>query len=192
MCVCVCVCVCKWLVRVMKTHGVIHKRWIMRNSRIYVVSYFLRKFGFALLWLLYVYSNIRTYMHTHTYTHICINIYNRIWLTLISEWPKVMKPTWYTHRHTHTLGCGLRLCSRVRLYIYIYIYIYIHLQTDRFGISQLFNVARYAGRFKQGSKPAQLYVKLTILLLKPWQEIVSRISLTPSIQKSIKNLLGKK
>ena len=43
-------------------------------------------------------------------------------------------------------------------------YIYCHSQTDYFVVSQLFSVARHAGRFKLGSKPAQLYVRLSILL----------------------------
>ena len=46
--------------------------------------------------------------------------------------------------------------------IYIYIYIYSHLQTDCFVVSQLFSVARHIGRSKLGSKPAQLYVRLSI------------------------------
>ena len=46
--------------------------------------------------------------------------------------------------------------------IYIYIYIYCHPQTDCFVVSQLFSVAKYVGRLKLGSKPAQLYVRLSI------------------------------
>ena len=45
---------------------------------------------------------------------------------------------------------------RVDIYIYIYIYIYCHPQTDCFVRSELFSVARHAGR----SKPVQLYVRL--------------------------------
>ena len=45
---------------------------------------------------------------------------------------------------------------------YIYIYIYSHPQTDYFVVSQLFSVARHVGRLKLGSKPAQLYVRLSI------------------------------
>ena len=37
--------------------------------------------------------------------------------------------------------------------IYIYIYIYCHPQSDSFVVSQLFSVARHAGRLKLGSKP---------------------------------------
>ena len=42
-----------------------------------------------------------------------------------------------------------------------YIYIYIYIQTDCF----LFSVARHTGCFKLGLNPAQLYVRLSILLL---------------------------
>ena len=40
--------------------------------------------------------------------------------------------------------------------------VYCHPQTDCFGVSQLFRVARYVGRLKLGSKPTQLYVRLSI------------------------------
>ena len=51
---------------------------------------------------------------------------------------------------------------QILFYIYIYIYIYCHPQTDCFVVSQLFSVAQYVGRLKLGSKPAQLYVRLSI------------------------------
>ena len=44
----------------------------------------------------------------------------------------------------------------------IYIYIYCHPQTDCFVASQHFSVARHVGRLKLGSKPAQIYVRLSI------------------------------
>ena len=44
----------------------------------------------------------------------------------------------------------------------IYIYICSHPQTDCFVVSKFFNVARHVGRLKQGSKPAQLYFRLSI------------------------------
>ena len=47
------------------------------------------------------------------------------------------------------------------IYIYIYIYIYCHQQTDCFVLSELFSVARHAGPSKPGSKPVQLYVRLS-------------------------------
>ena len=40
--------------------------------------------------------------------------------------------------------------------------IYCHPQTDCFVVSQLFSVARHVGRLKLGSKPTQLYVRLSI------------------------------
>ena len=49
-----------------------------------------------------------------------------------------------------------------RLYIYICIYIYCHPQTDCFVLSELFSVARHVGRLKSGSKPIQLYVRLSL------------------------------
>ena len=41
------------------------------------------------------------------------------------------------------------------------IYIYCHPQTDCFVLSELFSVARHAGCSKPGSKPVQLYVRLS-------------------------------
>ena len=40
-------------------------------------------------------------------------------------------------------------------------YIYFHPQTDCFVPSELFSVARHAGRSKPGSKPIQLYIGLS-------------------------------
>ena len=45
---------------------------------------------------------------------------------------------------------------------YIYIYIYCHPQIDCFVVSQLFRVTRHVGRLMLESKPAQLYVRLSI------------------------------
>ena len=50
----------------------------------------------------------------------------------------------------------------MNIYIYIYIYIYSHPQTDCFVLSELFSVARHAGHLKPGSKPIQLYVRLSL------------------------------
>ena len=47
------------------------------------------------------------------------------------------------------------------------IYIYIHQQTDCFVVSQLFSLARHVGRYKLGSKAAQIYVRLSIIPLSP-------------------------
>ena len=45
---------------------------------------------------------------------------------------------------------------------YIYIYIYCYPQTDCFVLSELFSVARHVGRLKPGSKPIQLYIRLSL------------------------------
>ena len=39
-------------------------------------------------------------------------------------------------------------------------YIYSHSQTDYFVLSELFSVARHAGRSEPGSKLVQLYVRV--------------------------------
>ena len=64
--------------------------------------------------------------------------------------------------------CSILLKVRTNLslkYIYIYIYIYCHPQIDCFVVSQLFSVARHVRRLKLGSKPDQLYVRLSFLPL---------------------------
>ena len=43
---------------------------------------------------------------------------------------------------------------------WVFFYMYSHPQTDCFGLSELFSVARRAGRSKPGLKPVQLYVRL--------------------------------
>ena len=54
-----------------------------------------------------------------------------------------------------------------------YIYTYRHPQTDCFVVSQLFSVARHVRRLKLGLKPAQLYVRLSIILLSQQANHVS-------------------
>ena len=44
----------------------------------------------------------------------------------------------------------------------IYINLYSHPQTDCFILSELFSMARHVGRSKPGSKPIQLYVRLSL------------------------------
>ena len=51
--------------------------------------------------------------------------------------------------------------------VIIYIYIYCHPQTDCFVLSEVFSVARHAGRSKPGSKPVKLYVRLNFRPLGP-------------------------
>ena len=69
------------------------------------------------------------------------------------------------------LYLNIYICIYIYIYICIYIYIYggvcvyCHPQTDSFVISQLFSVARHVGRLKLGSKPTELYVRLSIIPL---------------------------
>ena len=62
----------------------------------------------------------------------------------------------FTHTHTHT-----------HIYIYVCMYVYCHPQTECLVISQPFSVARHVEHLKLGSKPAQIYVRLSILPLSP-------------------------
>ena len=66
----------------------------------------------------------------------------------------------YTQR---ILNPGDRTSSYI--YIYIYIYIYCHPRTDCFVVSQLFTKTRHVERLNLGSKPAQLYFRLSIIPL---------------------------
>ena len=52
--------------------------------------------------------------------------------------------------------------SQVIKHTRVYIYIYSHPQIECFVVSQLISVARYVGRLKLGSKPAQLYVRHSV------------------------------
>ena len=74
---------------------------------------------------------------------------------------------------------NLHLCSSFRKRFrtfwttLVYLYIYCHLQADCFIVSQLFSVARHIGHFKPGSKPAQLYVRLSIIPLSQQADHIS-------------------
>ena len=71
------------------------------------------------------------YMCIYVYISVCANIYVYI---------------------------GTYICTYELMYVYMEnIYIYCHPQTDCFVLSELFSVARPAGRSKPGSKPVQLY-----------------------------------
>ena len=59
------------------------------------------------------------------------------------------------------------------IYIYIYIYIYSHPLIDCFIVSQLFSVVRHVGCLKLGSKPAQLYIRLSIIPLSQQANLIS-------------------
>ena len=86
--------------------------------------------------------------------------------------PLQMKPASSDSHHTverkkfstlpHSKKFKKKTKRKKNIYIYIYIYIYCHPQTDCFILSELFGVARHAGRSKRGSKPAQLYVRLSL------------------------------
>ena len=60
---------------------------------------------------------------------------------------------------------ALSLSLSLSIYIYIYIYIYCHPRTDCFIVLQLYynKWAKHVGRLKMGSKPTQLYVRISIL-----------------------------
>ena len=61
--------------------------------------------------------------------------------------------------------CDLRFHEVLQTYIEEFLFIYSHPQTDYFMVSQLLSVVRHVGRLKLGSKPGQLYVRLSIRLL---------------------------
>ena len=52
-----------------------------------------------------------------------------------------------------------------------YIYTYCHPLTDCFVLSELFSVAKHAGRSKPGSKPVQFYVRLSFKLVGHQAEV---------------------
>ena len=68
------------------------------------------------------------------------------------------------------------ICTYIYIYIYMCVYIYIHSQTDCFVVIQFFSVARHVVRLKLGPKPAQLYVKLNIILLSQQAKHVSSVN----------------
>ena len=53
-------------------------------------------------------------------------------------------------------------CTKMLRILAIYIYIYSHPLTDCFVLSELFSVARHIGGSKPGSKPIQLYLRLSL------------------------------
>ena len=57
---------------------------------------------------------------------------------------------------------SIKVLIQKSLKTYLIILIYCHPQTDCFIVSQLFSVARHIGHLKLGSKPTQLYVRLSI------------------------------
>ena len=83
---------------------------------------------------------------------VCLRKCTRIY-TCLYTWSHTKNSRTGTHTHTHT---------HTHIYIYIYIYIYCHPLTDRFVLSELFSVARHVRRSKPGSKPIQLYVRVSL------------------------------
>ena len=73
--------------------------------------------------------------------------------------PKETTLTTHPDASTKIYGINYEIVSIFQIH---YIYIYCHPQKDCFVVSQLFRVARNVGRLKLGSKPVQLYVRLTI------------------------------
>ena len=64
------------------------------------------------------------------------------------------------------------VCASMRRYFYVdkhkhpnHIYIYSHPSTDCFVVSQIFNGARHKERLKLGLRPAQSYVRVSIIPL---------------------------
>ena len=109
---------------------------------------------------------------TYIYIYICIDIHIYIYIYIC------------THTHTHT-----------HIYIYIYIYIYILSSTDCFVLSELFSVARQVGRSKPGSKPIQLYDRLSLRSLGQqaylvWLRELLRYLCSNSNAKGFKNFLN--
>ena len=103
---------------------------------------------------LHSYSKKRTHGQTDRHTHIMfffhyIYIYNWYWILCLS----------FGNRSYVSTDITIPLVYYI---IYIYIYIYILLSTDSFVVSQLFIMAKHVGHLKLGSKPAQLYVRLSI------------------------------
>ena len=88
---------------------------------------------------------------------ICLYLYMYIYIVKIQENLRL-----YSIKN---LFCYYKLFWCISKYLYIYIYIYCHPQTYYFIVSQLFSVARHIGPLKLESKPAQLYIRLKIILL---------------------------
>ena len=88
-------------------------------------------------------------------------VMNLLWRkvkVLFKSWCRIIKTKTLTFFHNKFITFGLLFFSISSIYIYIY----SHPQTDYFVVSQLFSMARHVGHLKLGSKPAQLYVRLSI------------------------------
>ena len=77
----------------------------------------------------------------------------------INQFPlDTIKSMWQLER-TYTKMCRQKMSI---FFNEIYIYIYCHPQTDCFVLSELFSVARHAGRLMPWSKPVQHHVRLSL------------------------------
>ena len=88
--------------------------------------------------------------------------------TLLCSVPMfISKNNLYKFRHSSLFVLLNKKCISLTLSLSLskYIYVYCHLQTDCFIVLQHFSVARHVGCFKPGLKPAQPYVRLSIILL---------------------------
>ena len=98
-------------------------------------------------------SYICIYMYICIYIYICMYIYIYVYI--------------YTYIYV-CMYIYIYVCIYIYVYIYvciyIYIYVYCHPQTDSFVVSELFSVARHVGRLMLGSKSAQFYVRIRIIL----------------------------
>ena len=86
------------------------------------------------------------YIHKYIYAYICIHMHTHTYI--------------YTHTQIH-----ICIYLYTNMHGYIYICIYCHPLIDCSIVSQLFSVFRRIGRLKLGSKPAQLYVRFSIIPL---------------------------
>ena len=91
--------------------------------------------------------------------------FNYVWT---NDWCLIELLVIHSNTSNHLTVCkrmclGLFLKKLLTKCVYkLCIYIYCHPQTDCLDISQLFSMAGDVGRLKLGSKPAQLYVRLSI------------------------------
>ena len=94
-------------------------------------------------------------------TDVCIYIYIYIYVGVcVLQYIYIFQNFSFVNMYIYVCVC-VCMCFAIHIYIYIYIYIF-HPQTDCFVVSKLFSGARHVGRLKLGSKPAQLYVRLSI------------------------------
>ena len=98
----------------------------------------------------YIYIYIIHNIHKHTnFGYVCVYVLTIVYANECLKYAFIRDPNY---------SC---VCI-IYIYIYIYVCIYCHLQTDCFVVSQLFSVARRVGRLKLGSKPAQLFSRISI------------------------------